>query len=216
LIFAQENKWNETSLMFAARFKKLKDLKVFWNFLDKNLNEEEKRKILLAEQFFSWTALQLSTVHKDSESFLFMKEIYENFFTQKEIREIFMKTHKDYLSFVDNVIEYASPETALEVSKYLEKLFENEKIELRKILSHRDWRGDSIFSWLKDKKEFKEKLKIFVELLRKTFDENQERKFRDALKILELNLKAFGCIKCFENETFRNFSWTVDDFKYFL
>jgi hypothetical protein len=56
----------------------------------------------------------------------------------------------------------------------LEKLFKNEKIELRKILSHRDSDGDSIFSWLKDKKDFEEKLKIFIELFRKTFDENQD------------------------------------------
>jgi hypothetical protein len=134
LIFAQESEWNETPLMMAARLRKLKNLKVFWNFLDENLNEDEKRKILLVEQKGSLTALHFSTLNKDPNSFLFIKEIYEKFFTKEEIREIFMKTHKDFVPFIDVVIEYASPETALEVSKYLENLFENQKIELRKRL----------------------------------------------------------------------------------
>jgi hypothetical protein len=185
LIFAQESKFNVTSLMFAAWKRKLKDLKVFWNFLDKNLNEDEERKILLAEQFFSWTALHLSTWNKDPNSFLFMKELYENFFTQEEIREIFMKTHKDYLSFIKNVIEFANPETAFEVSKYLENLFKNEKIKLRKLLSHRNSDGNSIFIWFKNKKEFQEKIKIFIELLRKTFKKYQEEEFKKILRALE-------------------------------
>jgi hypothetical protein len=127
LVFAQESKFNETSLMFAARFRKLKDLKVFWNFFDKNLNEEEKVEILLVEQKASLTALHYSTFNKDPNSFLFMKEIYEKFFTQEKIQEIFKKNLKDFFSFLIEVIYYASPETALEVSKYLDNLFENDK-----------------------------------------------------------------------------------------
>jgi hypothetical protein len=181
LIFTQESKYDETSLMFAAKFKKLKDLKLFWNFLDNNLNEEEKGKILLFESKFllmktksSLTALQHSTWNKDPNSFLFMKEIYEKFFTQEKIREIFKKIDKDYFSFVEFVIYLASPETAHEFSKYLENLFRNKKIELRNILSHRNKFGNSIFSSHSDIKEFEEKLKIFIELFRKTFDENQD------------------------------------------
>jgi sulfatase maturation enzyme AslB (radical SAM superfamily) len=137
----------------------------------------------------SKTALHYSTWNKDPNSFLFMKEIYEKFFTQEKIREILMKTHKDFLSFVYKVINDANLETALEVSKYLEKLFESEKIELRKILSHQDEYGNSIFSWFKDKKEFKEKLKIFIELLRKTFDEIQEE-FEEFLEDVEMKIKT--------------------------
>jgi hypothetical protein len=189
LIFAQESKFNESSLMKAASGRKLKDLKVFWNFLDVNLNEEGKIKILLMEQNDSLTALQFSTWNKNPNSFLFMKEIYEKFFTQEKIREIFKKIHKEYTdhydSFVYYVIRYASLETALEVSKYLKNLFEIEKIELIKILSHRDGFGDTVFSLLKDKKEFEEKLKIFIELLRIFFDENQDD---DELLEFETNL----------------------------
>jgi ankyrin repeat protein len=211
LIFAQENEDDETSLVFAARFRKLKDLKVFWNFLDENLNEEEKVKILLMEQKSSRTALHYSTWNDDPNSFLFMKEICEKFFTQEKIREIFKKTHKDFVSFIYRMIEYASPETAHEVSKYLENLFENEKIELRKILSHRDSDGNSIFSWFKDKKYFEKKLKIFVELLRKTFDENQDEKFEKDLKILKLKLKIF---QNFENlDDIRSSLWSDGDFE---
>jgi hypothetical protein len=187
LIFAQTSEWNETSLLLAASFRKLKDLKVFWNFLDENLNEGEKVEILVMEQKDSETALHYATWNGDPNSFLFMKEIYQKFFTQQKIREIFKKIHKDSLPFVNGVIEYASPETALEVSKYLEKLFKNEKIELRKILSHRKEDGNSIFSYLKDKKEFEEKLKVFIELLRKTFDEDQEG-FEEFYRNLEIKI----------------------------
>jgi hypothetical protein len=181
-------------LIKAAKWKKLKDLKVFWNFLDKNLNEDEKVKILLMESKYLITALHYSTWNEDPNSFLFMKEIYEKFFTQEKIREIFKKIHKDYLSFVYFVIYDASPETLHEVSKYLEKLFKNEKIELRKILSHRDWNGDSIFSWFKDRKEFEEKLKIFIELFRKTFDENQDEQFKAFLDEIEYRFRKIGHI----------------------
>jgi hypothetical protein len=186
LIFAQERGTKETSLMWAASLRKLKELKVFWDFVDENLNEDEKLKILLMETRFLTTALQSSTWNKDPNSFLFIKEIYEKFFSQEKIREIFKKTHKNYFPFVYYVIYYASPETALEVSKYLENLFKNEKIELRKILSQRHLDGDSILSYLKDKKQCEEKLKIFIELLRKTFLSNQEKEFEDCLKALHL------------------------------
>lgn len=107
-----------------------------------------------------------------------MKEIYEKFLTQEEIRKILMKNHESKLPFIANVIKDSSPETFFEVSKYLENLFENEKVELRKILSHRSSKGNSIFSWYKDKKEFEEKIKIFVEVLRKTFNEGEEKEFQ--------------------------------------
>jgi sulfatase maturation enzyme AslB (radical SAM superfamily) len=140
------------------------------------------------EQKGLWTAFHYSTWNKDPNSFLFMKEIYEKFFSQEKILEILRKNHKDFVPFIYNVIYYASFETALEVSKYLENLFENEKIELRKILSHRDSVGDSIYSWFKDKKKFEENLKIFIELLRKTFDENQEE-FEKFLNQVEMRTK---------------------------
>jgi hypothetical protein len=96
-----------------------------------------------------------------------------------------LKLDPQLLPFISDIISYASPETALEVSKYLENLFKNEKLELRKILSHRA-SGVSIFHFHKDKTEDEEKLKVFTELLGKTFEENQEQEFRNFLDELEI------------------------------
>jgi hypothetical protein len=84
------------------------------------------------------------------------------------------------------MISEASLETVLEVSKYLENLFKDKKLELRKILSSRNINGDSIFSFFKDRIDFEGKLNIFTELLRKTFEENQEQEFRNFLHELEI------------------------------
>jgi hypothetical protein len=216
LIFAQESDWNETSLMWMARSRKSEELKVFWNFLNKNLNENEKIKILMLEEKASRTALQFSMFNKDPKSFVFMKEIFEKFYTQEEIREIFMKTHKRKLPFIENVIYDASPETALEVSKYLENLFKNEKIELRKILNHRDYYGDSIFSWFKDKNEFEEKLKIFIELLRKTCLENQQEEFEEKLKCLQIISNFFQNFPKTPDIVLFRSSWWPADFEFFI
>jgi hypothetical protein len=223
LIFAQESKLNETSFMFACR-KKFKDLKVFWNFLDENLNETEKKEILLAEQKGLITALQYSTFNQDRNSFLFIKEIYEKFFTSEKVREIFKKTSDYFISFLHNTIIEASTQTALEVSKYLENLFKNEKIELRKILSHRNVYGDSIFSELKDKNEFEGKFKIFIQLLRKTFDENENEEFEKNKKNLQEKNTNFQSLNFFRDfseraqnfEVLRSTYWTTGDFKFFV
>jgi predicted aspartyl protease len=183
LILAQDE-FKRSLLMLAAWKMKLENLKVFWNLIEKNLNEEERKKLLLVEEEGWWTALQFSTQNKDPNSFLFMKKIYEKFFTQEEIRSILLKHNPQYAPFISNIISYASPETALEVSKYLENVFKNEKLELRKILSHQSG-GASIFSFHKDKTEDEEKFKVFTELLRKTFEENQEQEFRNFLYELE-------------------------------
>jgi hypothetical protein len=215
LVFSQENRWNLTSFMRAAQFRKSKVIKVFWNFLDTNLNETEKREFLLFEQKASWTVLQLSTFNKDPKSFLFAKKIYEKFFSSEKIREILKKTEEKFYPFIYNVINDASNETALEVSKYLENLFKNEKVELRQILIHRFWFGDSIFKVFKDKKEFEEKLKIFIELLRKTFD--QEKEFEFKLKYFQvppivLVLQNFSS----DLQNFRTHDWVYGDFFFFI
>jgi hypothetical protein len=189
LSFAQNKNFNKTPLMWAAWKMKLENLKVFWNFIEKYLNEGEIRKLLLTEYSDWWTALQLSTLNKDTNSFLFIKEIYEKFFTQAEIREILFKYNNRYFSFISNLITDASPKTALEVSKFLEILYKNQKLELRKLLSHKAFGGNSIFKEFKDKKEYENNLKFFTELLRKTFEEDQEEEFKNLIRELT---QSFG------------------------
>jgi hypothetical protein len=220
LIFAQESEFNETSLMVAAKWRKLKDLIFFWNFLDKNLNEDEKVKILLVEQKASSTALQYSTENEDPNSFLFMKEIYEKFFTQEKIQEIFLKNKRGDFSFVQNVINFASYENALKVSKYLENLFENEKIKLRTLITHKSECGISIFSFFKNKKNLVEKVKIFVKLLRNTFNDNNEKNYEENYKIYQSDfkglMKASKSVGNFDSyESFQNPRWSSNDLEFY-
>jgi hypothetical protein len=93
----------ESVLMKALSHKKLKSLKVFWNFIDRNLNDDEKRKFLLMENDWdSYTALQLSPLWNDPDRFLFITEVYEKSFTPAEIQKIFMKIKRN--SFIENMI----------------------------------------------------------------------------------------------------------------
>jgi hypothetical protein len=214
-----ENHLGDNSFIKAAEEGNFKFLKAFWNFIDKNLEENEKNEILTKEDNHLNTALHYSTRNQDPKSFLCMKKIYEIFFTKAEIRKALSRIHNYRLSFIDDVILFASLETALEVSKYLENLFENEKIELRKILSHREWNGSTIFLAYKNQNEYKEKLSIFTKLLRKTFGKNQEKEFEKYLKALHLKLSVFRDY----TESFQNFtafksalSWSQDDFKFLI
>jgi hypothetical protein len=222
-LITQKDDNEETLLMLTSAKRSLNESKFLWNFIAENFNEDEKRNILLLEQKRFETALQFSTFNQDPNSFLFMKEIYEKLFTEEKIREIFLKLHEDHISFIFHLINDASHETAREVSKYLKNLFENEKLELRKILSHRDKNGDSIFSYFKEKKIFVEILKIFIELFAKTFDESDEIDESVSLELLSYHLKAFKALSLnfteeslniFENQD--ELEWTSDDVKFFV
>jgi hypothetical protein len=68
----------------------------------------------------------------------------------------------------------------------LKNLFKNEKIELRKILSFRDDRGDTIFSEFKNNRYASETLEIFVKLFRETFGENEEEEFQKEIEALQI------------------------------
>jgi hypothetical protein len=206
--------------MYAAKFQKLKDFKLFWNFLDENLNEDEKVKILLVEQKASLTAFHFSTQNNDLGLFLFIKEIYEKFLTPEKIREIFLKNKRGEFSFLHNVINFASYKTALEVSKYLENLFESEKINLRKLITHKSHCGISIFSFSKNKKKLVEKVKIFVKLLRNTFNESNEKNYEENYKIYQSDfkglMKASKTVGNFESyESFRNPRWSTNDLEFY-
>jgi hypothetical protein len=217
LLFAQEMSENRTSMMFIASNANSNSLNYFWNFLDEHLIEDKKREILLMESTVLITALQFSACNQDPNSFLFIKEIYNKSFTRGEIREILMKTHESNLPFIFRVIQYASIETAFEVSKYLENLFQNKKIELRIFLRHRNKDGHTIFNWFKEQNEFEEKLKVFIELLRKTFNENEGEKYKQCFEKLMRRLNVFGRDnEHFDNENFHNLFWTSEDFEYFL
>jgi hypothetical protein len=177
------NNFGQNSLILASRNETLRFLKAFWNFHNKILEKNEMKAVLIQEDKFFFTALQYSTQNKNAKSFLFVKEIYEHFFTPTEIQKILsFSLDKKKISFLINVIDFASVETALEVSKYLENLFINEKLELRKVLSYRDRNRDTIFNLFQNDKKYAEKLKIFTELLRKTFEENQEKEFTETLR----------------------------------
>jgi hypothetical protein len=220
LLFLQGAGGLETTLMLVSRFKKLKYVNLFWNFLNKTLDEDEIIKLLLIEQKGSFTALHYSTLNYDPKSFLFMKEIYEKYLSQEKIQNIFMKIHKDYPSFLFEVIQHASLETIREVSKYFEKLFESKKVELRKILSFRNYLGNTFFYWFKNRSGSSEKLLVFTELLRKTFDENQGEEFEEHLKNLELNLNFFSDFSK-QSPNLQNFhkmrmsEWSQGDFEFY-
>jgi hypothetical protein len=181
LIYVKEGDFDETPLMLAAQWKKkLKDFKIFWHFLDENFEDEEKRGILLTKSKYSWTAFQYAAQSKDPNIFLFMKDIYERLISQDEIRGFLMNIDKDYSSYIKVVIYSASLETVHEVSNYLLKLFANRTVELTNILTHRDWNGDSVFSWFKYREEdenFDDKLKIFIKLLKTTYGDSQKQSF---------------------------------------
>jgi hypothetical protein len=194
LIFTN-NEDGQNSLMLAAENKNLNSLKVFWNFHDKNLEEKEKKEILMQIDKNFKTALHYSTQNQDLKSFLFVIEIYEKFLTQAEIRKVLSQLPNYGDSFIWKIMDYSSLETALEVSKYFENLFKNEKVELRKILSHQNGYGWSIFKKFKNDAKYSEKFKIFTDLLRKTFHENQEKEFKNDLNILKFELKIFENFK---------------------
>lgn len=185
LIFAQNKGRLETSLMLGAKTCEIKELKIFWKFVKKNLNETELGALLLIEQLKLLTALQYSTSNKDSNSFEYIKNIYEFFFTTENIRIILSKLEINSPSFIFNVINDGSFNTTLEVSNFLENLFQYKKIELRQILSHRDSFKLSIFTWFKNRILFKAKLNVFKDLLRKSFEENENEEFVSFHRSLE-------------------------------
>jgi hypothetical protein len=187
LILKEDRLFKRISFMYAAQQSKLKVLKVFWNFLNETFDENEIKNILMKEDKYTKITLQYSMYNKDPESFLFIKKIYEQKISPDEIRKILKKKIKVFI----NAIIYASSETLFEISKYLENLFKDDKIELRKILSQKDFDEKTIFSKFYSDEVYAEKLKIFTELLRKTFDENQEKEFKNDFTSLKFNLKFF-------------------------
>jgi hypothetical protein len=185
LIENQDNHSDNNLLMNVAWKSNSNILKEFWDLIDKIFDHEKKLKILLTKNKFYESLLQFSTFNKDPNSFLFVKELYEKFFTQDQIREILKTFDEKVLPFTADLIYDASLETTLKVSEYLEDLFKNQKLELRRILSHRHESGNTIYSCNKGNKQSEEKLKIFVQLLRKTFGANQKEEFETVLSDLQ-------------------------------
>jgi hypothetical protein len=218
LIYAK-NPSHQTSLMLAAESSNF--LEAFWNFHAQNLNEIEKKEFLLRiDSLNSFNAFHYSALSKNLKSFLFMKKIYEQFFTPSEIRKfIYQMALYNKYTFISIVIRDSSFQTTQEFSKYLETLFEHKKLELREILSQRDKDNESIFYSFKNDREFREKLKLFVVLLRKTFDESQEKNYKSFLMELQLKLNIFrDYTQNFQNFTFSsvNMEWSEDDFKFLI
>lgn len=121
----------------------------------------------------------------DPKSLIFIQELYEKFFNNDVIQELLQKQSTTFPYFV-RIIKEASLETVKEDKKYLTKIFKDNKLKLRQLLSFRKGNGDTIFSFFKNKIDAQSKLKVFKELLRETFDENEEKEFVKFYETLEV------------------------------
>lgn len=86
-------------------------------------------------------------------------------------------TDINYYTFINAVIEGASYDSAKKVAKYIEDLFKGEKMKLRELLSYQNRDGETVFAQVEN--DNNHNLKLFIDLLRSTFEENENDTFND-------------------------------------
>lgn len=192
--------------MIAGGSKKVDEVKYFWEFLKFNLNESDLKNLLLLQQNDLWTALQFSTWNPDFKVFLFIKWIYEKIFTVEKIQKILLMNNYLSLPFIHNTIMEGSFETSNELSLFLEQIFADEKLKLRKILLRHNEIGVSIFNSLSN--AYENKVNLFKDLLQKSFNDKD---------LYEKYLKHYSTLRLPANENFTHENeWFDIDFNLFL
>jgi hypothetical protein len=186
LLFAQ-NLPQATPMMISAWFSTEKSLKRFWNFTETFLNFEERKKLLNTTDKFFGVPLHHAMANDDPKSMLFIKQHYENIFVAEEIRGMLMKQHP-ILPYFDRIFREASLATVEEDKKFYLEVFKDDKGKLRELLSFRRGSGETIFGHYQRKEGADRKLKIFIDLLRKTFEKGQEKEFDEYLMMLSAKL----------------------------
>jgi hypothetical protein len=177
---AQGGEDRENLMMVICDTTDEKDVKLFWEFHVENLNEENLKKVLISVDKNLKTVLQYCS--RISENFEFFTEIYEKYFEGQKIKEILLKF--DGLPFVYDLIKFSDTKTSQTTANYLEKIFKDDKLKLRKFLTNDNNYERNIFKpyYQFQNDEFDENQKIFKKLLRSTFDKGEENLFEELIK----------------------------------
>lgn len=175
----KNNVQQSSTLMFAASDMTDKDLNFFWTFIEQFLNEKQQKEVLKLKDYLNQTALHYSirNMLDIPKPFLVMKEIYKKVLTYDEIMEIINEAPLFY-----NAVRFGDIKIAKEVSTFTSELFKEDKIKLRNYLNDVEK-----FSGFAYSDEQVSNLKIFMNLLRETFDEDELDEFESYLKLFSKN-----------------------------
>jgi hypothetical protein len=185
MFFLHDDVTNLIPMMQASWKLPLDKLTHLWqfaeNFTMKTLRKNELEQLVTIVDENEYTILHYAARNEFSDSFILTTRIYSQLLPPNKIKEILLKTRPSNRIFIYDVIENASHQTSQKVAEYLFILFTNDKLKLREFLSKKNEQG---LSWINDHYRKEDKVKIFTNLLRKTFEENEEREFENLVEDL--------------------------------
>lgn len=164
LLQRDTNLKNSLSLAIWSKSKKVFD--VYWNFMLKYFKGQELKDLLLNSDTDFLTAFHHATIRDSDEIFNFVLEFYHNNLEIREFRKLF--TAKT--DFLTKMVANSSLKICKTIALQTEILHGGDKTEMAEFLMQNGSRN--VFNIFKNQEVYRSKLKPFVKLLRRTFDEN--------------------------------------------
>jgi hypothetical protein len=168
---------SKTDLMLAIEAKSKDIFDELWKFLLKYFKDKDFKEFLMETDKEKLAAIHLVAIKYENDSFQNFLDFHLKLFTYEELQKIFTSENK----FLHKMIFVSNLSNCKLIADLVKNIWDKNKLKLRQFLLQTN---ENIFKTFKNREVFREKLKVFVKLLKKTYDEKNEAEMEEFNKII--------------------------------